>query len=171
MSALPFSSQPLTQKPAVKVASVEDTTKLSMAPVTTETSHLVMTSLMSESGDRHALNFNSNNSNGKDAVFKLARSGLSRSSTMPFLVEPATRGRPRSKSEGSHRSRRSNDELTPPQTPILHNTNLSPSLQALSLPESNIQPLPRTPPSNPYPAIIQKLDANTLRQLNIKNVT
>ena len=158
----------------IKVTSVEDTTKLSLAPVTTEASHLVMSSLMSESDvsrDKHALNFNSNNSNGKDALFKLTRSGLSRSSTMPFLVEPAARGRPRSKSEGSHRTRRSNDELTPPQTPILHNTNLSPSLQALSLPESNLQPLPRTPPNNPYPAIIQKLDANTLRQLNIKNVS
>ncbi|XP_065883539.1 KAT8 regulatory NSL complex subunit 3-like [Dysidea avara] len=172
VSVLPFSSQPLTQKPMIKVTSVEDTTKLSLAPVTTEASHLVMSSLMSESDvsrDKHALNFNSNNSNGKDALFKLTRSGLSRSSTMPFLVEPAARGRPRSKSEGSHRTRRSNDELTPPQTPILHNTNLSPSLQALSLPESNLQPLPRTPPNNPYPAIIQKLDANTLRQLNIKN--
>lgn len=143
-----------------------------MTPTSSDASVLIMSNLLSEidaSKDRQALNMNSNNSNNRDASLRLTRSGLGRSTHVPFIVEPATKGRPRSKSEGNQKTTKrgceSNDELTPPQTPMLHSTSVSPSLQALSLPEPNIKPLPRTPPNNPYPAIIQKLDANTLRHL------
>jgi len=162
-----------------RAQSITDNTKLTMAPASSDASVVIMSSLLAEidtSKDRQApISLNSNNSNSKDASLRLTRSGVSRSANMSFLVEPATKGRPRSKSEGNQKTTKkgyeSNDELTPPQTPILHSTSVSPSLQALSLPEPNIKPLPRTPPNNPYPAIIQKLDANTLRQLNIKSST
>ena len=147
-----------------------------MAPGSSDASALIISNLLSEidTSNRHALNLNTNNSNSKDASLRLTRSGLPRSACEPFMVEPPTKGRPRSKSEGNQKTNKkgyeSNDELTPPQTPMLHSTFSISPLQALSLPEPNIKPLPRTPPNNPYPPIIQKLDANTLRQLNIKSL-
>lgn len=153
-----------------------DSSKLTTAPVSNDASVLIMSNLLTEidsSKDKQAFNLNSNNSSSKDMSLRLTRSGLGRSANAAFIVEPATKGRPRSRSDGTQKPTKkeyeSNDELTPPQTPMLHSTSISPSLQALSLPEPNIKPLPRTPPNNPYPPIIQKLDANTLRQLNIKS--